>query len=172
MGLMGRRATGLPDVVRTAVPLAAGDRIIAWARDEHSDGHVVASTHRLSAVGRDGSLLWQRPWHEVDSGTWQSDSELLTVTWVDGRRPAQWLLRESGRILQAVRERVQASVVLVDEFRVMDGRRRVRVVIRHDLATGALLEQTVPGKGVDLVDPEIAREAADRLARLRSEVGL
>lgn len=172
MRLLGRRAIGAPGAVRAAVPLGAGERIIAWAPDEQSGGHVVASTHHLSAVGRDGALLWQRPWHEVDAGIWQSDSGLLTVTWVDGRRPAQWLLREASRIQEALRERVQASVVLADEFRVLEGRRRVRVVIRQDLATGALIEQTVPGRGVDPSDPEIAREAAERLARLRAEVGL
>ena len=40
------------------------------------------------------------------------------------------------------------------------------------LATGALLEQTIPGRGADLTDPAVAAEAASRMARLRSEVGL
>lgn len=171
MALFGRRDPGLPDAVRSAVPLRAGDRIIAWAHDTQSDQHVVASTHQLSAIGPGDTLLWQRPWHEVDSGTWDGDSGLLTITWVDGRRPAQWLLRDPSRIQEALRERVQASVVLADEFRVMDGRRRVRVVIRHDLATDELIEQILLGKGVDLKDPDIMREATARLARLRSEVG-
>jgi hypothetical protein len=30
----------------------------------------------------------------------------------------------------------------------------------------------IPGKGADLSDPQVALEAAQRLARLRSEVGL
>lgn len=171
MGLFGRREPGLPDAVRSVVPLTAGDRIIAWAHDTRSDQHVVASTHRLTAIGPGGTFLWQRPWHEVDSGTWDSGSGLLTITWVDGRRPAQWLLRDPSWIQEALRERVQASVVLADEFRVMDGRRRVRVAIRHDLATGELIEQILLGKGVDQNDPNILREATARLARLRSEVG-
>ncbi|MEO7129893.1 MAG: hypothetical protein ABIZ07_00770 [Dermatophilaceae bacterium] len=172
MGIFDRRHGGLPEAVRAAVPLTAGDRIIAWAHDAQSDQHAVASTHQLSAVGPGGALLWQRPWHEVDSGTWQGEASLLTVTWVDGRRPAQWVLREPTRIQEALRERVQASVVLAEEFRVQDGRSRVRVAIRSDLATGALIDQVVPGKGVDPTDPDVVREAATLLLRLRSEVGL
>ena len=57
-----------------------------------------------------------------------------------------------------LRERVQASVLLADEF-LTQTRRRVRTVIRQDLATGDLLEQTIPGRGADLTDPAVAREA-------------
>ena len=64
-----------------------------------------------------------------------------------------------------------ASVVLSDEFRT-ETRRTVRVVIRQDFATGELLDQVIPGKGADSNDPAVAAEAARRLARLRSEVGL
>jgi hypothetical protein len=116
-------------------------------------------------------LVWRRPWHEAESGTWQGESSLLTVTWVDRGVPAQWRLTEPSLLQQALRERLQASVVLADEFRTAN-RRTVRVVIRQDLATGALLEQMIPGKGADLSDPQVALEAAQRLARLRSEVGL
>ncbi|MDV3222830.1 hypothetical protein [Intrasporangium sp.] len=172
MGIFDRgRRGGLPDDVRRAVPMTSGDRIIAWAKDEQTGGHVVASTHHLAFVGPDSSLAWQRPWHEAEAGTWQGDSQLLTVTWVDQGRPAQWLVRDASLFKQALRERIQASVVLSDEFRT-ESRRTVRVVIRQDFANGTLLEQVVPGKGVDLDDPAVAAEASTRLARLRSEVGL
>ena len=165
-----RRRAALPEQVRAAVPLDASERVLAWARDESSGGHVVATTHHLAFVRSDGQLLWVRPWHEAESGTWQGDSSLLTVVWVDHRNPAQWRLTEPSLIQQTLRERIQASVVLSDEFRT-PSRRTVRVVIRQDLATGALLEQTIPGRGADLGDPAVASEAAARLAHLRSEVG-
>jgi hypothetical protein len=171
MGLFDRRRSELPDEVRRAVPLGSGDRVIAWAADAQTGGHIVASTHHLAFVTADGTLAWQRPWHEAESGTWQGDSQLLTVQWVDQRRPAQWLIREPSTLQQALRERIQASVVLMDEFHT-ESRRTVRVVIRQDFATGALLEQVIPGKGADLNDPDVAAEAARRLGRLRAEVGL
>jgi hypothetical protein len=172
MGLFDRRRRNdLPDEVRRAVPLGSGDRVIAWAADAQTGGHVVASKHHLAFVGPDGALAWQRPWHEAESGTWQGESKLLTVQWVDHRRPAQWLIDEASTLQQALRERIQASVVLADEFRT-EGRRTVRVVIRQDFASGSLLEQVIPGKGADVSDPVVAAEAATRLARLRAQVGL
>jgi hypothetical protein len=166
-----RRRPALPADVRSAVPLDSGEQLLAWARDETSGAHVVATTFHLVLVDTGGSLAWRRPWHEAESGTWQGESSRLTVTWVDRGVPARWHLTEPSLLQQALRERLQASVVLADEFRTA-GRRTVRVVIRQDLANGALLEQTIPGKGADLGDPQVAREAAERMGRLRSEVGL
>lgn len=171
MGLFDkRRRAPLPAATRTAVPLDAGERVLAWARDGQTAAHVVATTHHLALVGADDVLVWRRPWHEVEAGTWQGDSSLLTVTWVDHGAPSQWLLTEPSMIQQTLRERVQASVVLADEFRTA-GRRTVRVVIRQDLASGAIVEQVIAGKGARVDDPAVAAEAAQRLARLRSEIG-
>lgn len=166
-----RRRPALPSEVRGALPLDSGEQVLAWARDESSQAHVVATTHHLALVGADGALALRRPWHEAEAATWQGESSTLTVTWVDHAPASRWRLTEPSLLQQALRERLQASVVLADEFRTA-GRRAVRVVIRQDLATGALLEQTIPSRGADLRDPEVAREAAQRLARLRSEVGL
>ncbi len=166
-----RRRPSLPADVRAAVPLDGGEQVLAWSRDESSGAHVVATTHHLALVDAEAGLLWSRPWHEAESGTWQGESSELTVTWVDRGAPARWRLTEPSLLQQTLRERLQASVVLADEFRTA-GRRTVRVVIRQDLASGALIEQTIPGRGADLSDPQVAREAAGRLARLRAEVGL
>ncbi|MHA3838252.1 hypothetical protein ACXR8F_21260 [Terrabacter sp. AAH1] len=166
-----RRRPALPAAVRAAVPLEGAESVLAWARDDLTDGHVVATTHHLAFVGPDGTLAWRRPWHEAETGTWQGESSLLTVTWADRSPAVRWRLSEPSLVQQTLRERLQASVVLSDEFRAPN-RRTVRVVIRQDLATGGLVEQTIPGKGVDLSDPRVAAEAAERRARLRSEVGL
>ena len=165
-----RRRAPLPSDVRDAVPLAGGEKVLAWARDEDTGGHVVATTHRLALVDGGGGLAWARPWHEAESGTWKGETAVLTVLWV-GYAPTRWRVTEPSLLQQTLRERIQASVVMADEFRTRS-RRTVRVVIRQDLATGRLLEQTIPGKGASLEDPEVAAEATERLARLRAEVGL
>lgn len=170
MPLFRRRGEGRATVLRQAVPLGHGEQLLAWAEDEQSGGHVVVTTHSLAFVDAEWHLVWRRPWHEVDGATWHPDSDQLTVTWVDGERPAQWLIRESALFKQGLRERVQASVVIADEFRTAS-RRRVRVVIRQDLATGRLLEQIIGGRGTDLTDPSVRAEAEQRLRVLRSEVG-
>jgi hypothetical protein len=89
------------------------------------------------------------------------------VTWVDGARPAQWLLGDSSLVPETLRERVQASVVIAQRVE-LGNRRRARVVIRQDLATGDLLEQVVLGRGATLPDPAIDAALAD----LREQVGL
>ena len=62
MGLFDRRRRAdLPTEVRQAVPLRSGDRVIAWAKDEQSGGHVVASTHQLAFVGPDASSSGSGP---------------------------------------------------------------------------------------------------------------
>lgn len=166
-----RVRAGLPDATRRAVPVGQGEQVLAWASDEATGGVVIATTYTLAFVDAAGELVWRRPWLEAESGAWQSDSRLLTVVWVDHRRPAQWRIGESSALQQTLRERIQASVVLADEFRTAE-RRSVRVVIRQDFATGNLVDQVIPGKGADLADPQVAAEAAHTLARLRAEVGL
>lgn len=172
MGWLDRlRKPALEASAHSALGLAAGERVLAFAHDEATGALVVASTHHLALLAPTGELVWKRPWHEAEAGTWRDDSSLLTVSWVGRRRPDQWLLREASDLLLAVRDRIQASVVLADEISVQ-GVRRVRVVIRQDLASGALMEQVVPGKGVDARDPEVGRQVQEALARLRLEVGL
>ena len=118
MGLFDQhRRSPLPKGARAALPLGSGERVLAWARDEPTGSHVLATTHHLALVGPDQALGWRRPWHEVEAGTWQGDSSLLTVTWVDHGAPSQWHITEPSMIQQTLRERVQASVVLADEFR-------------------------------------------------------
>jgi hypothetical protein len=173
MGLFEGRARlgGLAAKVRSAVPLSSQDRILAWALDQATGDHVIVTRHVLAVVDHDSVLAWQRPWHEVDNGRWQPETDELTVTWADGSAPARWRLEHSTLFQQALRERVQASVVLAEEFRT-DTRRRVRVAIRRNLATGAFLEQIMGGNGVDVTDPQVAEQATALLHRLRSEIGL
>ena len=157
--------------MRPALALDPRDRVLAFAVDETTGAHVVATTHHLALVSADGRLVWKRPWHEAESGVWRDDSSLLTVLWVGRRQPEQWQLRNAAVLLLAVRDRIQSSVVLSDEV-LLQGARTVRVVIRQDLASGALVEQVVPGRGVDLSDPDVGRLVAEHLERLRLEVGL
>ena len=99
---------------------------------------VVAGRHRLYAVapGPDGPrVTLSRPWHLVDAGLWSGEDGSLRVTWVDGERPARFVLTEPGMLPETLRERVQASVVLAEALD-LGGRRTARVVVRKDLATG------------------------------------
>ena len=171
MGLSLRRRPRLAPEVRAGLGLDGGERILSWGVEEATGTTVVATNHRMYAVAAGGEAVMRRPWHEVDAGTWSSELGQLTVTWVDGTRPSQWTLGVTSLVPETVRERVQASVVLSQ--RVDLGRRRMaRAVIRQDLATGALVEQVLLGKGTPAHDPEVSQAADQALAYLREQVGL
>lgn len=165
-----RRAVPVPPAVAAAARLSRRERLLCGAKDVDTRAWLVASNHALALVGTDGGLVWKRPWHEVDHGSWHQESALLTVTWVDRSRHGQWRLGDERLFLQTLRERVQASVVLVEELQ-LGGRRTGRAVIRQDLATGDLLEQVVLGRDVP-ADDEVAAESRRALAWLREQVGM
>ena len=172
----GRRADDVPPPIAAAVAEADGGRTLSAAPDADSQVWLVASQYVLTLVdpGRGGeALVWSRPWHEVDAGSWSRENSMLTVTWVDRSRPGQWRLADSEQervFLQTLRERVQASVVLAEELS-LSGRRTGRAVIRQDLRTRALVEQVVLGRGVR-PDEEVSAAAGLALDGLREQVGL
>lgn len=161
----------VPAEAAAAVRLGSGERFLAWARAVQTGSVVVASNHRLYAVSAAGELAVTRAWHEVDAAVWQPDSRLLTVTWVGQGRASRWLFEEPTLLLETVRERVQASVVLAEAVP-LEGRRSARVVIRQDIATGDLLDQVIPGNGVRLSDGGLRELVGPALAHLREQVGL
>ena len=169
LGGLGRRGPALPDEVRSALGERAADAL-SLAHDVRSGADVVATKTHVYAVAA-GSVLLDRPWHMVDTGSWDDVAHLLTVQWVDRAPATVWELEELGTFPQVLRERVQASVVLADEVDLWP-KRRARVVVRKELATGALLSQTILGKGVRSTDPGVREETGAALDRLREQVGL
>ena len=177
LSLKGRRSDALPADVVPALREAAGGKVLSAAPHADSRAWVVASTYELALVdpGRPAgeALVWSRPWHEVDAGSWSREASTLTVTWADRTRPAQWRLGDGMRervFLQTLRERVQASVVLGEELP-LSGRRTGRAVIRQNLRTGELVQQVVLGRGVR-EDDEVAAVVARTLVWLREQVGM
>jgi hypothetical protein len=166
-----RRGDKLPGEVRTALGLGTGERVLSWARDAGSGASVVATNHKLYAVGPAGGRTLDRAWHLVDAGTWSSDLFQLTVTWVDGAPPSQWVFREPTLLQETVRERVQASVVLAQDIDLGRGRTG-RVVIRQDLSTGELVDQVLLARGVRPDDPGVQAAVDGALADLHEQVGL
>lgn len=165
-----RRREVLPADVWGRVLTAPGENILNGVVDLDGAVWLVTTNHRLAMVRSDGATGWQRPWHEVDHASWNTESGLLTVTWVDGDRPDQWRVADERNFLETLRERVQSSVVLTEELR-LRGRRTGRAVIRQDLATGELIQQVILGRGVS-EDDEVLAAAAQALAWLREQVGL
>ena len=166
-----RRGDGLPRPVADAVVLGRGETLLNGAADLDGRAWLVATNHSLAHVSREGDLVWQRPWHEIDHGSWNRESDLLTVTWVDRGRPGQWRFGDEQLFLRTLRERVQASVVLSTRLTLGD-RRTGRVAIRQDFATRELIAQTILGRHTRADDPEVQAHVRAALAHLRDQVGL
>ena len=174
MALFSRRAsrTELDPAIAQALELAKGERVLAYAVDDYTGAHVVATTYALAVVASSGERTVRRRWLSVDAGSWEPETATLTVTWADGRRAGQWSFRDQQTLLpETLRERVQASVVLATSLTLGD-RRTGRVAIRQDFATRELISQTILGRHTRADDPEVQAHVQAALAHLKDQVGL
>lgn len=169
-----RRRTGPPHL-----PLPAGERVLAWAGAE--DGTVVAGTRDAlylspphPADGPPAGPL-RIAWEDVEAADWDRDAGLLRVSevgsWGETRPEHRFVLDQPGRLLDLVRERVTASVVLQRHVPVR-GRRGVRVIARRaprgDQPIRWLFEYDA---GVDPDDPDVRLVADEALDAAREELG-
>ena len=146
-------------------------------RKERMLASTTAASGETVAGSRDALFVGDRriPWEEVEAADWDSDSDTLRVSevgaWGEERREHSVVLEEPGRLLELVRERVTASVLLQRHVRVR-GRRGVRVVARRapsgDRPIAWFFEYD---EGVDPDDPEVRAAATATLASCREEVG-
>ena len=159
---------------RPPVEVAAGERLLAWA--PVADGGWVAGT-------RDALYLptARVPWEEVQAADWDTEQARLHVsevgTWGE-QRPHHALtldeaaVAETDRLLQRVRERVTASV-LISRHVPVEGRRGVRVIGRRAPSGRSDVQWAYEyDAGIDPDDPTVRLAAETTLARAREEVGL
>ncbi|GMA31007.1 hypothetical protein [Litorihabitans aurantiacus] len=178
MALLPRRPRRAPrppaDVVRAAAvqpiaaaPVVGGGWLVLGAREwvvvaEEGDDGDGAAPAGWSAVER-------RPWHEVDSASWDADTSSVHVRWIDGTTRRVALADDHPGLPQVVRERVEASIAH-QVVRDLPGGVQVRAVIRRD-GEGALTSQ-VSVVGTDVASPEVLRAADEAEAQARAAVGL
>ncbi len=149
--------------------LGPGERALASA--EAADGTVVAGSRDALHLG-DHRI----PWETVEKADWDADESTLTVTevgtWGTARPIHRVELPEPGRLLELVRERVTASVVLQRHVPVR-GRRGVFVIARRAPRGDRPVEWVYEfEEGIDPDDPDVRRVAEAALERARLDVGL
>jgi hypothetical protein len=159
---------------RPDLGLAAGERLLAWA--PLADGGFVGGT-------RDALYLpaTRLPWEQVQVADWDRDETRLRVrevgTWGEPRPEHVLLLHESAakdadRLLQLLRERVTASV-LVSRHVPVTGRRGVRIVARRAPSGRSDVQWFYEyDEGIDPDDPFVRAAAETALAAARSDVGM
>jgi hypothetical protein len=149
--------------------VAPGERVLAWT--QASTGEVLAGTREAIYLG--GTRL---AWEDVEAADWDRDTEQLRVAevghWGEQRVEHRFAVAESRRLLELVRERVTASVLLVRHMPI-DGRRGVRVIARRPPSGDRELRWVYEyDEGIDPDDPAVRLAAETALEAARDEVGL
>ncbi len=165
--------TALPNWSRKspgdAVEVQPGERILASATTPSGAG---------VAVTRDALYLPQRngeshriSWERVETAGW--DSPVLEVLEIGASAPHRVLLEDEGRVPEAVRERVTASIVVSERVVLVVGDQPAgaRITGRRVSGNDQLHWTVLFDAGIDPSDPTM-RVAADReLARMRDWYG-
>lgn len=155
---------------RPDLEVRTGEQLLAWAHDDQ--GRVVGATRdALYLPMADDARI---PWEEVAAADWDLETSTLrvreAVAW--GLTPPVHVLTlvEPGRLLQLVRERVTASIVLQRHAPVR-GSKGVRVVARRaPHGRGEIAWFLEYDEGVDPDDPAVRAAADQALAGAEADV--
>jgi hypothetical protein len=116
------------------------------------------------------------PWERIEDADWNRDDSQLRFSEVGRfgeRRPSYVFTMpeaEPGPLLQLIRERVTASVVL-QRGHLVSGKRGFKVIGRRSPVGGPITWMHEYDEGVDPDDPQVAAAAAAVLQRAREDVG-
>jgi hypothetical protein len=162
---------GVPAEVLGRAGLGRAEKVLAFG--EAKDGTWLLGTRR-SLVLLTADERVTMPWQEVEDAAWDLDGERLRVTGVGeyGRpRPSYtFQIDDPALLLQLVRERVTASIVLQRRVPVRD-RLGVTVIGRRSPVGGPVRWMHAYDEGLDPLDPEVVAVADLALLQAQSEVG-
>ena len=159
---------------RISVPVAAGERVLAATTA--ADDTRLAGTRRALYIAAPGAAQPTRiRWQDIEAADWDRDTETfrlsLVGSWGERREEFEFAVAEPRRLLELVRERVTASVVLQRHVG-LAGRRGVRVIGRRAPdGTGPVSWFYEYDEGIDPADPTVVAAATEALAAARADIG-
>ena len=116
----------------------------------------------------------QVPWERVEDAAWDQEASRLRIieigSWGERRPAYDFGVEDPALLLQLVRERVTASIVLQRRVAVR-GRLGVTVIGRRSPVGGPVSWMHSYDAGLDPADPEVAAVAAAALVDAQVEVG-
>lgn len=156
---------------RPDLDVAAGERLLAWATGRAG---TVGGTRDALYLPADGGSR-RVPWETVASAEWDADESVLRVTelapWGEQQPVHLLALDDPARLLQLVRERVTASIVVQRHVPVRR-RQEVRVVGRRaPRGSGEITWLIDYDAGLDPADPVVREVVEAALAAVRADVG-
>lgn len=150
-------------------PLAAHERVVAWAAISESDTVVVTNRGVWLPEGPGGPVRIR--WYEIHKAVWSGRQLTVTAAEVTERRDGyvlvadrprrSYLLLEPGDVPNQVRVRVTGSVAYTQHHPLPDGG-GVRVVARRVSGRDGVLWTVRPDPGTAVGSPAV-REAVDGL---------
>lgn len=155
------------------VAVAPGEKVLAASTA--ADGTELAGTRDAFYVVAGGETR-RVPWEQVEAADWDRDTDTFRLSevgrWGEQRPVHTATLTEPGRLLELVRERVTASLVLQRHVAV-SGRRGLRVIARRAPSGQGRIQWVYEyDEGVDPDDPTVRKVAREALDVMRRDVGL
>jgi hypothetical protein len=152
-----------------------GARPLAFVEAEGT--WLVGTRTELVLVDPAGDVALTRiPWERVEGADWHREESRLRINEVGeyGQPRPSYVFAmpdaEPALLLQLIRERVTASVVL-QRGRLIEGRRGLKVIGRRSPAGGPIAWMHEYDAGIDPDDPEVAAAAEALLREARADVG-
>ena len=170
------RAERVPGDVAARAGLGRGDKVLAHART--ADGTWLLGTRSGLVIvpTSSGEPVETLRWEEIETADWDRDAERLRVVEVGEfgwPKPVhEFTLADPRRLLQLIRERVTASVLLQRRVSLPGSRKGLMVVARRSPHRGGEISWAVEyDVGVDPADPAVEQAAEAALRGAREEVG-
>jgi len=160
----------LPREIADAVPLARGEKVLAWATDD-AGRHIVATDLGL-VLQRHPPGYERLNWDAIERASLDEGVLALRLVSANGGAGESLAipLGDQRDLAVALRDRLTASIVLNQHFP-LRGRRGVRIVARRSPETGDLSWSWLLDTGLD-PDDDLTTEAQDILERVRRESGI
>jgi hypothetical protein len=164
---------------RSPIRVERGERLLATA--EADGAHLGGTRDALYIAEPLGAGSYELvettriPWEQVEAADWDRETSVLRVSevgsWGAARPEHRFTIEEPGLLLELVRERVTASVVLQRHV-ALEGRRGLRVIARRaprgDQPVHWVYEYD---EGIDPHDPVVREAAEAALQAAREDVG-
>lgn len=171
MSVFGRGREKLPAEVLGSASLPRGERVLAHARDGE---RWLLGTRRALTVVVPGEEPVRLLWEAVQAADWDRDQERLVVSEIgrygSPRASYTFTLDNPAALLQLIRERVTASVVLQRGY-LVTATQGFKVIARRPPDGGEIAWMFEYDAGIDPDDPDVVTAADEALARARSDTG-
>ena len=168
------RGGRVPAEIVARADLPRGEKVLA--ETVAGDGTWLLGTRLRLVVVRDSEMepAIHIPWETVEDAAWDQEGARLRVTEIGQYgepRPAHsFVVEDPALLLQLIRERVTASIVL-QRWVPVRGKQGLTVIARRSPVGGPVAWMHAYDEGVDPTDPEVVAAADRALIQAQVEVG-